>query len=220
MALVCGIDEAGRGPIIGPMVMAGALIEEEKADSLKKLGVRDSKLLSQKKREYLFGKIIRLCRGHKIVVIEPAEIDAALRSDTLNLNWLEAHKSAEILNALKPERAIIDSPHNNVDKYRQYLLRLLDNKKTELVVEHKADVNHVVCGAASILAKVTRESEVAAIKKRIGIDFGSGYLTDPLTKSFLEKHYRDFPGIFRETWMPYRELDAGKLQRTLGDFNK
>ena len=218
MTLVCGIDEAGRGPVIGPMVMAGTLIEEEKIDSLKKLGVRDSKLLAQKKREFLFGKIIRLCKNYKIIVVPPGEIDDALRSDSLNLNWLEAHKSAEIINALKPDRAIIDSPHNNVAKYQQYLLRLLDNKKTELVVEHKADVNHVVCGAASILAKVTRENEVAAIKKRIGIDFGSGYLTDPLTKKFLEMHFKEFPDIFRKTWMPYRELSAGQLQKKLGEF--
>ena len=200
------------------MVMGGVLIDEEAAEGLKKLGVKDSKLLSQKKREFLFDKIIHIAKGYKIVVVPPEEIDAALRSETLNLNWLEAHKTAEILNALRPDRAIIDSPHNNVDKYRHYLLRLLDNKKTELVVEHKADVNHMVCGAASILAKVTRESEIAAIKKRIGLDFGSGYLADPLTKKFLEMHFKEFPDIFRKTWMPYREMAAAQLQKQLGEF--
>ncbi|MBI2142160.1 ribonuclease HII [Candidatus Woesearchaeota archaeon] len=216
--LVCGIDEAGRGPIIGPMVMAGVLVDEEGSESLKAIGVKDSKLLAIGRMRMLFGKIKGIAIRHKIVVVQPAEIDAALESDSLNLNWLEAHKSAEIINALKPEKAIIDSPSNNVVNYKRYLVKLLDNKGIEVAVEHKADLNHVECGAASILAKVTREDEIEKIKKKIGSNFGSGYLTDPLTKAFLEKNFDKHPEVFRKSWMPYKRAAGSRGQKRIGEF--
>ena len=94
------------GPVIGPMVMAGVLIEEKDLPKLKSLGVKDSKLLTKEKREELFKKIIKTVKKYKIIIIPPKEIDNALESDHLNLNWLEAHKSAEIINRLKPNKAI------------------------------------------------------------------------------------------------------------------
>lgn len=218
MTLICGIDEAGRGPVIGPMVMAGVLVDEEDAASLKAIGAKDSKLLTPRKREALFVKIKKIVKKYEIVIIDPVEIDAALNSDHLNLNWLEAHKAAEIINVLQPERAIIDSPSNNCRAYERYLRPLLKNKKTALVVEHKADTNYVECGSASILAKVTRDAEVEKIKKSIGDDFGSGYLTDPKTKKFLEEKFDIHPEIFRKTWLPYQQLVKGRNQKRLGEF--
>lgn len=217
MVLVCGIDEAGRGPIIGQMVMAGVLVDEDGSDSLKSIGVKDSKLLSISRMRKLFPKIKELSIRHKIVIIGPAEIDAALQSDDLNLNWLEAHKSAEIINFLKPQKAIIDSPSNNVVNYRRYLMKLLDDKSIDVAVEHKADLNHVECGAASILAKVTREDEIGKLKAKFG-DFGSGYLTDQKTTAFLEKNYSKHSEIFRKSWIPYKRAAGSANQRKLGDF--
>ena len=219
MTLVCGIDEAGRGPIVGPMVMCGILTDEEGAAQLKKIGAKDSKLLSPKQREQLFGKIIKIVKDYKIVIVSPAEIDSSVQSaDGMNLNWLEAHKSGEIINALNPDKIIIDSPSNNVENYKKYLLRLLKNKKVEAVVEHKADVNHVECSAASILAKVTRDEEVEKIKKIVVEDFGSGYLSDPKTIAFFDKYFEVYPDIFRKSWAPYKDKVNGKSQKKLGDF--
>ncbi len=215
--LVCGIDEAGRGPLIGPMVMAGVLVDEEGSESLKSMGVKDSKLLTQRRRVALYKRIVSVVKKYKIVVIDAKEIDAALESDELNLNWLEAHTSAKIINALKPEKVIIDCPSNNIANYRRYLMKLLDNKKIEAVFEHKADVNYVECSAASILAKVTREEEIERIKKEVG-NFGSGYLTDPKTIKFFEENFERHPNIFRKTWAPYRKRLHLKGQRTMGDF--
>ena len=219
MTLVVGIDEAGRGPIIGPMVMCGVLTDEAGAAKLKKIGAKDSKLLSPKERERLFKEIVKVVKDYKVIIISPAEIDASVQStEGMNLNWLEAHKSAEIVNALKPDKIIIDSPSNNVDNYKKYLVKLLDNKKIEAVVEHKADVNHVECSAASILAKVTRDAEVEKIKKVVVEDFGSGYLSDPKTIEFFGKHFETYPDIFRKSWAPYKDKVDGKKQRKLGDF--
>ena len=215
--LVCGIDEAGRGPVIGPMVMAGVLVESSEVKELSGIGVKDSKLLSQKRREELFDQIISIVKDYSIIIIEPQEIDAALMSESLNLNWLEAHNSAKIINMLKPDKIIIDSPSNNVEKYGKYLIELLENKKVEAVVEHKADLNHPECSAASILAKVTREKEIAKLKKEFG-NFGSGYPSDPLTVKFMKENFRKHSGIFRKTWAPYRALTEGKKQKNLNEF--
>lgn len=218
MTLICGIEEAGRGPVIGPLVMCGVLIEEKDEVKLKRLRVKDSKLLTKKQRENLFGKIKRAVKNHRIIIVEPAEIDSALKSDNLNLNWLEAEKSVEIINFLKPDKVIIDSPSNNVNKYKNYVKKRLLNKKIELIVEHKADVNYPVVSAASILAKVIRDREVEKIKKMVKVNFGSGYSSDPVTKKFVDEYHDKFPGIFRESWSTHKIAREMKNQRRLDDF--
>ena len=128
--LICGIDEAGRGPVIGPLVMCGLLVKEEEEKALVKLKVKDSKLLTKAKREFLFDKIKDISYKYELIVIYPDEIDHAVNNhDGLNLNRLEARKSAEIINLLKPDKAIIDTPSNNIKTYRQYLLKFIKNKE-------------------------------------------------------------------------------------------
>ena len=202
MVLVLGIDEAGRGPVIGPMVIAGVSIDEKDIDKLKKLGVKDSKLLSPKQREDMFDKIISIVKKYKSIITPPEEIDSALRSESLNLNWLEAIKSAEIINFLNPEKAIIDCPSNNIMAYKNFLKKHLKDKKTELVLEHKADFKYPIVSAASIIAKVTRDNEIKKIQKKIREPIGSGYPSDPVTINFLEKNYNNYQGIFRKEWAP------------------
>ena len=88
---VCGIDEAGRGPVIGPIVMAGIIGDEEE---FKKLGVKDSKLLKPSEREELYEKLVKY--EHFVIIVGPEEIDAAISSpDNMNLNWLEASTTAK-----------------------------------------------------------------------------------------------------------------------------
>jgi len=216
--LDCGIDEAGRGPLLGPMVICGVLADEKQVDELKKLGVKDSKLLAPKQREFLFDKIKKVISGYELAIISPQEIDEAVESETMNLNWLEAVKSAEIINKLKPQKAIIDSPSNNTEKYKQYVLKLLDGKETKIVAEHKADLNYPIVSAASILAKVTRDREIETLKRKYG-ELGSGYPSDPVTREFLLKNYRKFPEIFRKSWQSYKEVAGHKGQKKLGEFN-
>ncbi|MBW2988831.1 ribonuclease HII [Candidatus Woesearchaeota archaeon] len=220
MASVCGIDEAGRGPVIGPMVMAGVLVKEEDIPRLKAIGVKDSKLLSREKRESLFEKIKSIAKGFKITVMEPKEIDDALESDDLNLNWLEAHKSAEIINRLKPDKVIVDSPSNNCEAYTRYLRKLLDNPESlQLVCIHKADVKHPEVGAASILAKVTRDREMDRIQERYG-NCGPGYMSNKITSRFLEENWEKHPEIFRHSWVSYKNHKNAKFQKSLADFGR
>ncbi|MBI2145116.1 ribonuclease HII [Candidatus Woesearchaeota archaeon] len=219
MVLTCGIDEAGKGCIIGPLVMAGIIVDDKGIEQLKGIGVKDSKLLSAAERDELFGKIAGIVKSYKILMASPSEIDNAVNSsDGMNLNWLEAHKAAEILNFLKPDSAIIDCPSPNIGAYRQYLMNLVSNKRMTAIVEHKADINWAACSAASILAKVTRDGEIEKIKADVGDDFGSGYLHDPKTVAFFEKNFELYPDIFRKSWTPYRDRVFAKAQRKLGDF--
>mgnify|MGYP001566637958 CR=1 FL=1 len=219
MTLVCGIDEAGKGCIIGPLVMAGILTDDDGVEQLKKIKVKDSKLLTAEQREHLFGQILKIVKSYRIVMVQPAEIDAAVMSSNgMNLNWLEAHKAAEILNFLNPESAIIDCPSPNIAAYREYLMNLVSNKKMKAIVEHKADVNWLAVSAASILAKVTRDAEIEKLKAAVGHDFGSGYLSDPKTIAFFGKSFEVYPDIFRKSWTPYKDKVMAKLQKKLGDY--
>jgi len=214
MVKVLGIDEAGRGPVIGPMVMAGVMIEQGDEDLIK--GSVDSKLLIHKKRIQL-DKKIKENTDFKIIVIEPKEIDQALLSDKLNLNWLEAYKQSEIINKLQPDKAIIDCPSINCKAYEKYLSKLIKNKKIKLVVEHKADVNHLTAAAASILAKVERENQMDKIKEKYG-DTGPGYPANKTTQDFVKNNWDKCPEIFRKTWSTYKKFARTQGQKALGDY--
>ncbi len=215
--LILGIDEAGRGPVLGPLVMAGALLREEDVPQLKERGVKDSKLLSPEKREALEKEIQKVVVDFTLEIVEPLNIDAAIKSG-LNLNWLEGNMAAAIINRLKPDTAIIDCPSPNIQAYKEYLFHRLENKKIKLVVEHKADLNHLPVSAASILAKVARDREIEKLKQKIGFDFGSGYLTDEKTQVFLKKHFNDYENVFRKAWVSFKNVENEKQQKSLGEF--
>lgn len=214
--LICGIDEAGRGPAIGPLVIAGVAIHEEQEAQLKALGVRDSKLLTPAQRERLDAAIRQVGRA-LTYAIEPAEIDAAVTSDETNLNWLEADYAARILNELAPDVAYLDCPSPNIEAFVEYVRQRL-TVKCQVVAEHRADAKYPVVGAASIVAKVLRDAKIAALKAEFGVDFGSGYPADPATQAFLDAHYADYP-FFRTSWESYKRIVEQKRQRQLGDFS-
>ncbi len=217
MVMLCGIDEAGRGPVIGPLVICGAVIKEGDEFKLKVIGIKDSKLLIPKKREELYN-IIKDMVDYRVLVIKPKEIDDALKDEELNLNKLEAIKSAFIINELKPDKAILDCPSNNIKAYEDYLKEFIDDKKTVIKAEHKADMNYIIVSAASIIAKVVRDGEIKKIKEKIKKDFGSGYPSDPKTQDFLKKYYDVYPDIFRKEWASYKEVVNKKRQKSLVDF--
>tara|TARA_Y100000310_G_scaffold333369_1_gene410776 strand:+ start:635 stop:1270 length:636 start_codon:yes stop_codon:yes gene_type:complete len=208
MAIIAGADEAGRGPVIGPMVMCAITIEEEDIPKLEAIGVKDSKKLTPKKRSALVPEIKKIIKDHKLIIVEPAEIDEALNSPHLNLNWLEAIKTAMILNFLKAPKAIVDCPSNNVQAYHSYMGKFLKHEM-EIVLEHDAE-RYLPVAAASIIAKVTRDNLIEEIKKKVG-DFGSGYPSDPKTKKFLEENWNKHKEIFRTSWSSYKKIAQPKL---------
>jgi ribonuclease HII len=217
--IIAGIDEAGRGPVIGPMVMAVCTIEESKIHLLDELGVKDSKLLTPQKRESIFSRIKELCE-HRIIILSPQEIDDALNDRTVNLNRLEGKTIAKLVNSVDSDKCIIDCPSTNIKAYTEFLQTMI-TKKTKLVVEHKADLNNTIVGAASILAKVTRDREIERLQKIAKINFGSGYPSDPRTVAFLKDNWNKFD-FFRTSWATYKKVAGTNTDKTkqkgLGEY--
>jgi ribonuclease HII len=222
MGIVCGVEEAGRGPVIGPMVMTACWSDDEEA--VRKAGAKDSKQLTPAQREAVFERLLTLKKRKKIdfevAVLSPREIDDAVQGAQDNLNRLELRTSARLINvALKRAglaTVIIDCPTVSTAKYATAVRKLLD-REVEVIAENKADENYVIVGAASILAKVTRDREIEAIKKKIKVNFGSGYPADPLTQKFLRENYakKEYASHFRKSWASYRELAERSKQRLL-----
>ncbi len=223
--LVLGIDDAGRGPLIGPMFLAGVLLKKKDEEYLKHEGVADSKILSHPKRVQLSGVIKDIALKYKIVKAEPLDIDHAIKT-RINLNTLEAIKAAEIINELSvgvKERiiVIVDCPSVNIKAWKATLFHYLRNfENIELHCEHKADANHPSVSAASIIAKVAREEAVEKIKDKYG-DTGSGYPSDPITILFLKKYGQKYKNenLFRKTWKTWKNLYPEKDQKTLNYFH-
>lgn len=198
--------------------MAGVLIEDEEEEKLRNLGVKDSKMLTPAQRKSLYPKIIKMVKDYAILIIPPQEIDIYVQGkDGQNLNFLEANKSIEIINRVKPDVAYLDSPSNNLRAYKEYVQNLL-SVPCKIIAAHKADVKYPVVSAASILAKVTRDREIEIIQQNIPEPIGSGYMTDPITVKFIQEHYQNYPAIFRKSWEPYKKLLEGKKQQKLGEF--
>lgn len=219
--IIVGLDEAGRGPVLGPLVMVALAIKEEDQKKLEWMGVKDSKQLSSEAREELFERIRDVVHDFRIEVIEPDAIDLSLQSANTNLNWLEAETSARMVSELDPDVIILDCPSPNTAAYREFVLERLSEavrKKATLLAEHKADVNHIIVSAASVIAKVIRDRHVEHLIKEIGIDCGSGYMSDPKTQQFLEKYYDTFPHLFRRGWQSYKDVEEKKKQKRLGEF--
>ena len=209
--LVLGIDDAGRGPLIGPMALAGCLIPKSLEKEFKELGVRDSKTLTPKRREFLAEIIREKAIAYHVVLAFPKKIDEGIKNGT-NLNKIEAMEAAEIINKLTESinenvNVVIDCPSPNKEAWKNTVMGYVhfsDNLKVKC--EHKADRDYPAVSAASILAKSEREKEVAKIKEKIGKDIGSGYPSDPLTIEFMKKYSKKYKseGIFRESWATFQ----------------
>ncbi|MFO8015549.1 MAG: ribonuclease HII [Candidatus Woesearchaeota archaeon] len=217
MVKICGIDEAGRGPVIGPMVLCGVMIRKEDEHKLIDLGVKDSKMLLPARRRGMVDSIKDAAEKVEVMIAQPSEIDECLREEGTNLNWLEADHMAIIIDRLKPEMTYLDCPSNNMNAFANYVRTKLESK-TEIKCDHKADTKYPVVAAASIIAKVTRDAEIERIKKEVGFDFGSGYPSDPITKRFLEENWDKHPYIFRHSWSSYSRVAHSNDQRRLGDY--
>ncbi|MEM5812923.1 MAG: ribonuclease HII [Candidatus Aenigmatarchaeota archaeon] len=214
---VLGIDEAGRGSVIGPLVICGVLIEESKIELLKE--AKDSKLLSPKRREKLEKKIKEVVKDFAVIKISSEEIDK-LRSEK-NLNNIEIENMQKIINLFNPDVVIIDSPEKNVKKFERKIREKIKNNNIEIICENYADRKYKVVSAASIIAKVERDREIEKIKKEYKIDFGSGYPSDERTIKFLEniiKNEKELPKFIRKSWLTVKRLSKRKLQAKIKYF--
>ncbi len=204
-----GVDEAGRGSVLGPLVICGLVADEKQEEELKRIKVKDSKLLTPKKREELSEKIENIAT-HIIILRIPAHKIDANRKKGINLNQIEAIKMAEIIDMSNPEKVYVDSPSYNTSKFKDYLFSKLENKKVEIIAENYADKKYPVVSAASIMAKVDRDEQIRCLEKEVGEPLGVGYPHDELTIKHLEKLAREnkgkMPRYVRTTWETTKQI--------------
>ena len=200
---ICGVDDAGRGSMLGPLVIAGISLDKTKIRKLSALGVKDSKKLTAKTREELYKKIISLVDNYYVAKISPKSIDHSVKKH--GLNKLEAKYMAKVISKLNPDTSFVDSCDVNPKRFGKEISRLSNNNKIRSF--HHADSRFVVVSAASIIAKVTRDKAITRLRK--DHDLGSGYPSDRKTINFVKKYYKTqkiMPTFVRKSWKPTQKI--------------
>ena len=200
---ICGVDDAGRGSMLGPLVIAGVSINKKNLKKLSLLGVKDSKKLSPKSREHLYKKIIKIVDDYYVAKIPPRSIDASVRNHCLN--DLEAKYMAKVVSKLNPDLSYVDSCDVNPIRFGKEISKLSNNHKIKSY--HHADSRFIVVSAASIIAKVTRDGVITKLRK--DYDLGSGYPSDKKTVKFVTKFYKKnktMPNFMRKSWKPVQRI--------------
>ncbi|MGI0082801.1 MAG: ribonuclease HII [Nitrosopumilaceae archaeon] len=201
--IICGVDDAGRGSVLGPLVIAGVSIERAKIKYLTEMGVRDSKQLTPLAREKLYKKIINLVDDYYVAKISPTIIDKNVKKN--RLNHLEARYMAKVIAKLRPDSSYVDSCDVNPARFGREISKLAQYGR--IYSRHHADKRFAVVSAASIIAKVSRDKAIERLRKRY--DLGSGYPSDSKTMKFVRKWiitYNKTPQFVRKSWKPVKIL--------------
>lgn len=195
---ILGIDEAGRGSVLGPLVIAGVIIPEKMEKVLERMGVKDSKRLAPHRRTILSRKLKKMFE-YEVIMISALEIDQ-MRADGINLNDIEKNAMRDLIIKLNPEKAIVDAVDVKAERFQN---NLCESTGVDVIAEHKADDKYIQVSAASIIAKAERDAQIAEINKeyiKMG-GIGSGYPSDPTTKEFLTNYaYEEMPDFVRRSW--------------------
>jgi len=217
--MLLGIDESGRGPVIGDMVIAGVVLPSRRSERLlKKEGVKDSKELSRKKREALFPIIQQASSMIVTKTVTASDVDS-WRESGRSLNELEAKVFAEIINETRPRLAIVDCSDVVPRTFRKRMARYIDGEAPRLICEHFADRNYPVVSAASIIAKVTRDRGIRDLCEEVG-QLGTGYCSDRRTVEFLVSWFDSkgsFPPFVRRTWRTVDRIRQDGARRRISD---
>ena len=213
--MICGVDEAGKGPVLGPLVVAAVAVDNAK--DIQDLGIKDSKQLTPAKRKEL-ANLIKNKFSFAIEIIEAERVDEYRKQNKLNDLNREAFE--KLISKLNPNVAYVDAADVNEHRFGKQIKEKLTNENdTDVISMHKADAKIDVVAAASIIAKETRENEIRKLKEKIG-DFGSGYPSDERTIKFLKSFYADngkWPTGTRKSWKTVKRIRPVK---TLDDFGE
>jgi len=199
---IAGVDEAGRGPMIGPMVICGILVDPDRLHVLIEIGAKDSKTLTHKRRLQLKSQIEKIATKIEIRTVSASEIDRLRKRTTMN--EIEVKEFASIVKALNPKEVYLDAADVKANRFGSKIGELsgIVSKGAKVVSEHKADAKYPIVSAASIIAKVHRDLAIEKFHEKYG-DFGSGYPNDPKTIKFVKTLVRNgekLPSIIRKSW--------------------
>ena len=205
-----GVDEAGRGPAIGPLVVCALAVPTSDIEILTKIGAKDSKSLTGKKRVDLAKKIYSEVekRDWKVGLITCSAHRIDKERDRTNLNDLEVELFKEAINATKVEekygKIYLDACDINEQRFGNRVRESLGQDWGQWTIEsrHKMDLENVLVSAASILAKVHRDNEIEKIGQLLNLEIGSGYPSDPKTKVAIRELIKgDLPNKYlRWSW--------------------
>ncbi len=201
--IVCGVDDAGRGSVLGPLVIAGVSVKSTRVKYLSEMGVRDSKQLSPAARERLYKKIINFVDDYYVSKIPPKTIDTSVSKN--QLNHLEAKHMAKVISKLRPDSSYVDSCDVNPRRFGREISRLAQTGR--VYSRHHADSEFVIVSAASIVAKVNRDKVIEKLRRKY--DLGSGYPSDSKTMKFIGDwitEFKEIPQFVRASWKPVRIL--------------
>lgn len=209
---IAGIDEAGKGPVIGPLVVCGVLCEEKEVEALKKLGVKDSKKLSPERRREIAEKLKRLVK-YEVIVISPQELNSKM--ERMTLNEILKDVCAKIISKLNPDVVFVDSFDVKPERLENELKQLTGK---EVIAMHEGE-REVIVAAASIIAKCLRDEMIEELKRKYG-DFGSGYASDEKTRRWLEDQIKkgEIPEIVRKKWKTVEKIRQKLGQKSLFEF--
>ncbi|MBY9000404.1 MAG: ribonuclease HII [Candidatus Heimdallarchaeota archaeon] len=216
---IVGIDEAGRGPVIGPLVICAFVVEAEKHQDLKKMGAKDSKLTSKNLRKSLYTELKAFATDIKVKHISPAEIDELRKTHSLNV--IEQQIMLKLVKKINVELSeiYIDAADVNEKRFGGVFEKEFPN--ATVISKHKADMLFPVVSAASIIAKVERDQVIELLNSSIDGDLGSGYPADPKTKAFLREYFskhKKFPPYVRESWDTVKRIRKEFLDSKLTDY--
>ncbi len=212
--MFCGVDEAGRGSVLGPLVVGSVYAESD--DILKEIGVKDSKRLSPKVRDQMYERITDSF-AFSTVILSAENID--LQRKDITLNEIELNMFVEAASEWPVSTVYADCPDVNEASFSRSMGVRMNG--IDIIAKHKADDTFPIVSAASIIAKVTRDRMISDIQKEFGMNIGSGYPSDHYTMEFIEKWIKDNgspPKHTRCSWEPVRQMISVSKNTRISDW--
>jgi len=213
---MCGVDEAGRGPAMGPLVVGAVAAEDD--DAFRQMGVKDSKQLTPRARDRLYDQIVDAADHWSTEIISAEDIDEQRK--TLSLNDIEMRMFCKAADMGGVTVIYADCPDVNEASFSQRM-KTLFGKDVEIIAKHKADDTYPIVSAASIIAKVTRDRMMEDIRKEFGTNVGSGYPSDHYTMDFIREWIEkngSAPPHVRTSWEPVKEMLSVRKNTRIDDW--
>lgn len=218
-ARVLGIDEAGRGSVLGPLVVGGFCCSADQLTALRATGVRDSKRLTARRREEVYSLLPSVGEGRSIA-LAPRTIDRYVAHG--GLNELELEAFAMLVQRFRPDIAYVDACDPDEERFGRRLSALAGDR-VRVVSRHHADRDFPVVGAASVVAKVRRDAAIENLRRSVGTPVGSGYPADPETRRCVEQYVAGgghVPGWMRRSWETVQRVKRARPARTLEGYER
>jgi ribonuclease HII len=218
MTRILGLDEAGRGSVVGPLVVGGFLVDSADVERLVGAGVADSKALAPETRDRVHVSLPSIGECDSIV-LPPREIDEYVARG--GLNELEARAFGTLVARFAPDEVRADACDPDARRFARSIRRWAGPTAARIIARHHLDRDDPVVGAASIVAKVRRDRALDRLRQQLGAGLGSGYPSDERTIAFLRARLASevgIPAYVRASWATMQRVMPDRPARTLDEL--